>query len=164
MNKELEILSTKEMAVSGSPVPFLYFKRLAEHKSVKHGCSTRVGGVSEGCFSTMNLGFGRGDADENVLTNYDRLCNAMGFTKEQVVLPDQVHDTVVRRATKADCGKGIIKPRDYSNVDAQITDEPGWLWWCSVRIAYRCFFMTRWQRQSERLTQAGAEPSDGLLK
>lgn len=125
MNKELDILSTKEMAVSGSPVPFLYFKRLAEHKSVKHGCSTRVGGVSEGCFSTMNLGFGRGDADENVLTNYDRLCNAMGFTKEQVVLPDQVHDTVVRRATKADCGKGIIKPRDYSNVDAQITDEPG---------------------------------------
>ena len=125
MNKEFEILSTKEMAVSGSPVPFLYFKRLAEHKSVKHGCSTRVGGVSEGCFSTMNLGFGRGDADENVLTNYDRLCNAMGFTKEQVVLPDQVHDTVVRRATKADCGKGIIKPRDYSNVDAQITDEPG---------------------------------------
>lgn len=125
MNKELEILSTKEMAVSGSPVPFLYFKRLAEHKSVKHGCSTRVGGVSEGCFSTMNLGFGRGDADENVLTNYDRLCNAMGVTKEQVVLPDQVHDTVVRRATKADCGKGIIKPRDYSNVDAQITDEPG---------------------------------------
>jgi YfiH family protein len=32
---------------------------------------------------------------------------------------------VVRRATKADCGKGIIKLRDYTTVDAQITDEPG---------------------------------------
>ncbi len=125
MNKELESLSNKEMAVSGTSVPFLYFKHLAKHSGIKHGCSTRVGGVSEGCFSSMNLGFGRGDADENVLKNYDRLCNAMGFTKEQVVLPDQVHETVVRKATKVDCGKGIVKPRDYSCVDAQITNEPG---------------------------------------
>lgn len=125
MNKELETLSTKEMTVSGTSVPFLYFKRLAAHSGVKHGCSTRVGGVSKGCFSSMNLGFGRGDADKNVLENYDRLCSAMGFAKEQVVLPDQVHDTVVRRATKEDCGKGIVKPRDYECVDAQITNEPG---------------------------------------
>jgi len=125
MKKELESLSTKEMAVSDTEVPFLYFKRLAAHGAVKHGCSTRVGGVSTGCFSSMNLGFGRGDADENVLTNYDRICSAMGFTKEQVVLSAQVHETVVRRATKADCGKGINKPRDYTTVDAQITDEPG---------------------------------------
>ncbi|MBR6537861.1 MAG: peptidoglycan editing factor PgeF [Lachnospiraceae bacterium] len=113
------------MAVSGTEVPFLYFKRLAEHSGVKHSCSTRVGGVSEGCFSSMNLGFGRGDADENVLENYDRICSAMGFAKEQVVLSAQVHETVVRRATKADCGKGINKPRDYTSVDAQITNEPG---------------------------------------
>lgn len=125
MNKELEALSTKEMAVSGTAVPFLYFKRLSEHPEIKHGCSTRVGGVSKGYFSSMNLGFGRGDADETVLENYDRLCKAIGFTKEQVVLPDQVHDTVVRRATREDCGKGIVKPREYSCVDAQITNELG---------------------------------------
>ncbi|MDD6035580.1 MAG: peptidoglycan editing factor PgeF [Lachnospiraceae bacterium] len=125
MKKELECLSNKEMAVSGTEVPFLYFRRLSEHPGVKHGCSTRVGGVSKGFFSSMNLGFGRGDFDENVLKNYDRLCNAIGFAKEQVVLPDQVHEVVVRRATKADCGKGITRPRDYSCVDAQITNEPG---------------------------------------
>lgn len=125
MKRELQLLATEEMAVSGTEVPFLYFRRLATRKGVKHGCSTRVGGVSEGSFSSMNLGFGRGDADENVLENYDRLCNVMGFSKEQVVLPDQVHDTVVRRATKADCGKGIVKPRDYACVDAQITNERG---------------------------------------
>lgn len=125
MNNELQLLNTEEMTVSDTEVPFLYFKRLAAHSGVKHGCSTRVGGVSTGCFSSMNLGFGRGDADENVLTNYDRICTAMGLHKEQVVLSAQTHDTVVRRATKADCGKGIIKPRDYTSVDAQITDEPG---------------------------------------
>ena len=125
MNKMLEVLSTKEMAVSDTEVPFLYFRRLAKHLGVKHGCSTRVGGVSDGEFSSMNLGFNRGDFEENVLENYDRLCNAMGFAKECVVLPDQVHDTVVRKATKEDCGKGIILQRDYTCVDAQITNEPG---------------------------------------
>ena len=125
MENNLQFLNTEEMVVSNTEVPFLYFKRLAEHFGVKHGCSTRVGGVSEGCFSSMNLGFGRGDTDENVLTNYDRICNAMGFAKEQVVLSAQVHETVVRRATKADCGKGINKLRDYTSVDAQITNEPG---------------------------------------
>ena len=125
MENNLQFLTTKEMVISNTEVPFLYFKRLAEHSGIKHGCSTRVGGVSTGCFSTMNLGFGRGDADENVLENYDRICSAMGFTKEQVVLSAQVHETVVRRATKEDCGKGIIKPRDYTTVDAQVTNEPG---------------------------------------
>lgn len=125
MENKLQLLNTKEMSVSDTDVPFLFFKRLAEHPGIKHGCSTRVGGVSTGDFSSMNLGFARGDADENVLMNYDRLCNAIGFSKEQVVLPDQVHDTIVRRATKADRGKGIVKPRDYECVDAQITNEPG---------------------------------------
>ncbi len=125
MDNNLQFLNTEEMIVSDTEVPFLYFKRLAAHPVVKHGCSTRVGGVSTGCFSSMNLGFGRGDADENVLTNYDRICSAIGFHKEQVVLSAQAHETVVRSATKADCGKGINKPRDYTSVDAQITDEPG---------------------------------------
>ena len=125
MNHKLQALNTEEMAVSDTEVPFLFIKRLAEHPGVKHGCSTRVGGVSTGCFESMNLGFGRGDSDENVLTNYDRMCSAMGFHKEQVVLSAQTHDTIVRKATKEDCGKGIIKPRDYTTVDAQITNEPG---------------------------------------
>lgn len=125
MDNNLLLLHTKEMAVSDTEVPFLYFKKLAKESGVKHGCSTRVGGVSEGDFSSMNLGFGRGDAEENVLKNYDRICNAIGIKKEQVVLPDQVHETIVRRATGEDCGKGIIKPRDYTRVDAQITNEPG---------------------------------------
>lgn len=125
MENKLQSLVTNEMSVSDTEVPFLYFRRLATRKDVKHGCSTSVGGVSTGVFSSMNLGFNRGDSDENVLENYDRLCKAIGFTKEQVVLPNQVHEVVVRRVTKADCGKGILKPRDYSSVDAQITNEPG---------------------------------------
>ncbi len=120
-----DALATKEMAVSDTEVPFLYFRRLAEQKGVKHGCSTRAGGVSGGVFSTMNLGFDRGDARENVLENYRRICAAIGILPEEVVLPCQVHELNVRKATKKDCGKGIFSLRDYESVDAQITNEPG---------------------------------------
>ena len=34
-----------------------------------HGFSTRLGGVSQGCFSSMNLSFARGDEKANVLEN-----------------------------------------------------------------------------------------------
>lgn len=124
MNEELNYLNKAEMAVSDTEVPFLYFPRLAAKRGVKHGCSTRAGGVSRGVFSSMNLGLGRGDPAENVLENYRRICGAIGICAENVVLPDQVHELVVRKAVKADCGKGLFKPRDYAGVDAQITNEP----------------------------------------
>ncbi|MCH5272173.1 MAG: peptidoglycan editing factor PgeF [Lachnospiraceae bacterium] len=125
MREALNYLNTAEMAVSDTEVPFLYFRRLAAQKGVKHGCSTRVGGVSSGVFSSMNLGLERGDPTENVTENYRRLCGAIGIRAEDVVLPNQVHELVVRKAVKADCGKGLFVPRDYAGVDAQITNEPG---------------------------------------
>ena len=37
--------------------PFLEYPLLADTGVVRHGFSTRLGGVSEGCFSSLNLGF-----------------------------------------------------------------------------------------------------------
>ena len=45
---------------------------------VKHGISTRFGGVSSGYFSTMNFSTLVGDSEENVLENYKRFCDAIG--------------------------------------------------------------------------------------
>ena len=47
-------------------VTYLTFDLLKE-ANVKHGFSTRLGGVSTGVYEPMNLGFNRGDSDENVL-------------------------------------------------------------------------------------------------
>ena len=54
-----------------------------------HCFSTRLGGVSEGSLSALNLGTHRGDDPENVLKNYDILGDAVGFAKEQTVFPRQ---------------------------------------------------------------------------
>lgn len=106
-------------------VPYLYFPALEESNLVRHGFSTRLGGVSSGYFSSMNLSFGRGDKDQNVLENYRRISKALGVDPKKIVLSHQTHTTNVRQVKSEDAGKGIFRPKDYENVDGMITDVPG---------------------------------------
>ena len=87
--------------------------------------TTRYGGVSEGIFATMNLGFNRGDGEENVLRNYAILAAAVGTEPSRLVLTDQQHTANLRVVSEADAGKGIVKARDYRAVDGLVTDIPG---------------------------------------
>ena len=54
---------------------------------VRHCFSTRLGGVSEGMFSSMNLSFTRGDKETAVRENFERLAAAVGFSTEDIVCP-----------------------------------------------------------------------------
>ena len=91
---------------------------------VRHGFSTRRGGVSAAPFDTLNLGPGRGDAPEHVAENYRRFCGAVGVDAGRVVLSKQVHEDTVRSCTEDDAGKGLWTERDYI-ADALITNVPG---------------------------------------
>ena len=44
---------------------------------------------------------------------------------ENIVTSDQTHTTKVRYVTKADCGSGVTRDRDFHDIDGMITDEPG---------------------------------------
>ena len=103
-------------------VPYIQFKNLSATGIVKHGFSTRKGGVSTGIFSSMNLNFKRGD--DAVMENYRRMAAALNMRVEDMVLSDQTHTTNVRVITEEDRGKGILKPQDYSDVDGMITNVP----------------------------------------
>lgn len=92
---------------------------------ISHCFSTRVGGVSTGCFASMNLGFSRGEPFETVAENYRRLGEAVGFDWTKAVLSHQTHTVHVRRITARDAGKGTVRERDYCDVDGLITDVPG---------------------------------------
>ena len=89
---------------------------------VRHGFSTRPGGVSAPPFDALNLGVGRGDDPTAVAENYRRFCAAVGLDERRAVLSKQVHETTVRRCTADDAGKGLLRQRDYT-ADALITDE-----------------------------------------
>ena len=94
-------------------------------KTIIYGFSTRLGGVSKGIYESMNLSFTRGDEEEAVFENYRRISEAIGFLPEDIVCSDQTHTTNVRRVGSADRGKGIVKARDYTDVDGLITNAPG---------------------------------------
>lgn len=96
----------------------------AKNIAAPHGFTTRLGGVSQGYLSSLNIGMHRGDEPENVAENYRRLGKTIGFSTEQLVLANQIHTDIVRVVTKKDC-LGSLSHRDYPECDALITNTPG---------------------------------------
>ncbi len=104
---------------------YLTFPSLERTGIVRHLFSTRMGGVSSGEFSTMNFSEQRGDRRENVLENLRRIGTVLGCGVEDMTASHQTHTTNIRRITAKDRGKGILRPKDYSDIDGLMTDEPG---------------------------------------
>lgn len=91
---------------------------------VAHGFSTRLGGVSEGIYTSLNLGLNRGDDHGRVRGNFELFCAAVGVERDMLVFSAQVHGDAVRICTSADAGMGLDRPISYE-ADALITDVPG---------------------------------------
>ena len=96
----------------------------AEHISAPHCFTTRLGGVSQGHLSAMNIGTHRGDDPENVKRNYEILADALGFDVNRVVLTHQTHTDIVLQVGKDQQGAGLFAP-ELPECDGLITNEPG---------------------------------------
>lgn len=110
---------------NGQELEYLTFPALEETGLVEHLITTRLGGVSTGELAAMNLSFTRGDREENVLENYRRIAGVLGCGMGDMVASHQTHTVNIRHVTSADRGKGILKPRDYEDIDGLMTDESG---------------------------------------
>ena len=106
-------------------VTYLSYPAFEKFPEFYHGFSTRLGGVSKGIYSSMNLSFTRGDEEEAVLENYRRIADAIGFSMEGIVCSDQTHTVHIRQVTEADKGKGVLQKKDYTDIDGLITNVPG---------------------------------------
>lgn len=104
---------------------YLTFPLLEKTGLVRHLFSTRMGGVSRGIYSSMNLSFSRGDNKENVDENFRRIAQVLDSTPEHIVCSRQTHTTNVRKVTEEDLGKGVVRETDYDDVDGLITNVPG---------------------------------------
>ena len=127
---EEEILVVKEYMQTDKngnmySLPLLKYPMLEQLNVVEHCFTTRLGGVSEGVCSSLNLSFSRGDDPEAVLENYRRVAEAFGKTIEDFVCTDQTHTTNVLKVGKAEGGYGVTKEKPYTDVDGIITNEPG---------------------------------------
>ena len=95
----------------------------AEGIAVPHCFTTRLGGVSTGIFSSMNIAIKLDETEENVTRNYEILGNALGFEISDLVLTRQIHSDIVRTVSRADCN-GCFH-RNYPECDGLITNDPG---------------------------------------
>lgn len=106
-------------------IEYLTFPLLEQAGMVRHLFSTRVGGVSEGIYASMNLSYARGDKKEAVDENFRRIAEIFQTTPDHIVCSKQTHTTNIRRVTMQDMGKGVTRPFDYDEIDGLVTDEPG---------------------------------------
>ncbi len=106
-------------------VQFVAFNPLEEMSFIKHGFSTRIGGVSKSNFTQLNLGRKTDDLPENIIENTKRFSTAVGVKFEDLVVSDQIHKDKIKVVTEEDRGKGFIKEMDFDSVDALITNSRG---------------------------------------
>lgn len=90
---------------------------------VRHGFTTRNGGVSSGCYRSMNLRFNCDDKKENVIQNFRIAAQNFGMEFERLVLSKQVHEDIIHTVSESDLGNGIAKENKFISVDALITDK-----------------------------------------
>ena len=102
---------------------YISFPKLEKTGIVNHLFSTRLGGVSNGQYSSMNLSFNNGDKRENVLKNYEILCNAIGTDINNLVLSRQTHTDNIKIVNKTHCQTGVFK-ESFSDIDGLITNTP----------------------------------------
>jgi len=83
--------------------------------------STRLGGVSEGPYASLNLGIRTDDQPARVVENRTRLCAELDADPDGATMAWQRHGAVVARAEP----RGIVTPGTvYEHCDGLWSDEP----------------------------------------
>lgn len=88
--------------------------------------STRLGGVSQSPYNTLNFGLHVGDRRDDVIENRRRFLNLFSLTPEDMVCCEQVHGNSVAIVGKDERGRGAL---DYNTslpgYDAMVCRTPG---------------------------------------
>ena len=127
--KKIRRKSEKEctdLARRKSRFPILRFRLSMKLPGIVHGFSSRLGGVSEGCLSTMNLSFSRGDEPERGPGKFspDRGEHRI-FRGGSGLFHADPHRPTSAGWEEEDCGRGLQRPVGYRDVDGLVTNEPG---------------------------------------
>lgn len=122
-------------------MPYLTFKPFVNNPYIRQAFSTRLGGVSRGMYESMNLTFnpvGQYSADsyENVLANFKLMADTIDIPVENMVYTKQTHTTNIKIVDNSNKGMGIIKERDYDNIDGIITNTNNLCLVSSLQIVF----------------------------
>lgn len=99
---------------------------LLEREGIVCAFTTRLGGVSRGDCSSMNLSFTRGDREEDVRENYRLIGECLNIDMNRAVLSHQVHKTDIHIVTEEDMGRGIQPDKTpLFEIDGLMTNRKG---------------------------------------
>ena len=88
--------------------------------------TTRLGGVSQPPYDTLNLGLHVGDGAADVVTNRGRAAAAFGVGLGQLVFARQVHGAAAVSVDGGDAGRGTLAEDDaVGDADVLVTSTPG---------------------------------------
>lgn len=96
----------------------LTFKHINKFSEIEHGITTRNGGISSSCYSSLNLSFNVGDRSENVNRNRQLLSEYFGLKQSNLIFPNQCHTSNIRVVTKGNYGMIVL-----DNTDALICSD-----------------------------------------
>jgi YfiH family protein len=89
---------------------------------VRHVFFTRIGGVSDGIYASLNCGFGSGDQPEHVYENRTRAAAQLSVGADRLLSLHQVHGReVIAVESPWSTEAGGVRPK----ADAMVTDRPG---------------------------------------
>ena len=113
-----DIKSDRLNIVERNNLVYVSFPHIEKTGIVNHCFSTRLGGVSEGIYSSLNLGYNRGDKEANVDENFRRICDTIEVDSNDLIYSNQVHNDEVQIVGIDDLGKG--KSVDFLFADRDI--------------------------------------------
>ncbi|MGB1036764.1 MAG: polyphenol oxidase family protein, partial [Candidatus Puniceispirillales bacterium] len=96
--------------------PYLIYEDF-QPAHLRYGFFTRHGGVSSGCYDSLNGGFGSDDDNSLISQNRQRAAAALGFSPDQICSLYQIHSSRVIMVTKP-----LSEPVE---ADALVTNTPG---------------------------------------
>lgn len=98
----------------------------AELPAARAAFTTRVGGVSEAPFESLNLGVLTGDEGDAVVENRARLSTALGFPVGRVAIGRQVHGAELATHAEPQDPSPFSEPgTPISEVDGHVVSAPG---------------------------------------
>ncbi len=104
-------------------VEYYTIEAFEETGLVNHCFTTKKGGVSKGCYESMNLRLSSEDLKENVIKNFHIICDTLGFDYNHLVFSNQVHEDNILYVGKNDWGNGLKFDNKFKSADGLITDE-----------------------------------------
>ena len=91
---------------------------------VKHGFTSRIGGVSSGEYESLNLSLTRENNRENVRENYRRAARAIGVDPDALVICHYEHGTNVEYVNASHIGMGLQRENELPFCDGIIVTDP----------------------------------------